>query len=214
MKKISDEDLELRARNLKELWFDVDGVMTPQGSLVIYDLSSESGIVFERYDGVRSVRLVPCDEHGKPLQNVVEYLAGRAEEPIFEGYRYDTRDGKVIEIAVKSGLRVFFVSGRNSPAMSRRAVNLGAIPHLGIKDKAATIVRESRCIASERCFVGDGIQDVGALRETKDGLAVAPADEAPEAHEAAHWITEARGGEGVIHEVLRVIFAIRGIEVV
>lgn len=197
------------AAGIEEIWLDVDGVMTRQGDLAIYDLVGESHPAFERRDGTQSIRLVPCDEHGRPVEHVVEYIAGVVGEPIFEGYRFDTRDGRVIETAVKHGIPVFFVSGRNSPAVLKRAINLGATPYLGEKDKVVTIERHSKVAWSQILFVGDGFQDVETL--ARAGISVCPIDGAPEALATAKWITEAKGGEGVVEEVFRAFFDFRGI---
>jgi len=196
------------ASGIEEIWLDVDGVMTRQGGLAIYDVSDEHTL-FERRDGIQSIRLVPCDECGQPTPNVVEYVAGLTSEPIMEGYCFDTRDGHVIETAVKAGIPVFFISGRNSPAVLKRAINLGAIPFLGEKDKVATIERFTKCSWSQILFIGDGLQDVGALERA--GISACPIDGAPEALSVAKWITKTKGGEGVVEEVFRVFLGYRGI---
>src|SRR3989344_4668648 len=139
------------ASGIEEIWLDVDGVMTRQGGLAIYDVSDEHTL-FERRDGIQSIRLVPCDECGQPTPNVVEYVAGLTSEPIMEGYCFDTRDGHVIETAVKAGIPVFFISGRNSPAVLKRAINLGAIPFLGEKDKVSRMLVRLNVLASRHAL--------------------------------------------------------------
>ena len=195
------------AREVKEVWLDVDGVMTRQGDLAIYDVGTPDHPAFERKDGVQSFRFVTCDEHGMPEKEVVEYLAGFVGEPIMEGYRFDTRDGRMIERAVKAGFPVHFVSGRNSPCVLKRAINLGARPLLGEKDKVVTIERESLAGWDHILFIGDGVQDVGALERAY--ISVAPADASSEAIAVAKFVTAARGGEGVVDEVLRMFFEAR-----
>jgi 3-deoxy-D-manno-octulosonate 8-phosphate phosphatase (KDO 8-P phosphatase) len=195
--------IQRSASEIKEFWFDVDGVMTPQGQVTIYDVVSDiPGRCFERKDGIDSIRLVPCDENGKPLENVVEYIAGTTGEPIMEGYRFDPRDGKVIEYAVANKYPVYFVSGRNSPCVKKRALVLGARSFLGEKDKLAIIKKHSQVSLSNILFIGDGIQDCEAMGQA--GLSIAPADACEEALAIAHGITSSRGGEGVIAEVLAV----------
>lgn len=209
MLKIPESELRGKIARIKEIWLDVDGVMTRQQDLAIYDISTPARVMFKRRDGVECVMLTPCDQHGVPVQDSVEYLAAIVGEPVFEGYRFDTRDGRMIETAVWAKLRVFFVSGRNSPAVLKRALNLGAIPLLGEKDKIFTIERESRCGWEEILFVGDGFQDVDTLERA--GVSVCPADGDERAKAAAMWITNAKGGEGVVYEILDAVFSIRGI---
>ena len=204
------------APGIEEVWLDVDGVMTRQGDLAIYDVTREGHVAFERRDGIQSTRLVPCDLLGQPVPHVVEYYAGAVGEPILEGYRFDTRDGRVIESAVKAGIPLFFISGRNSPAVLKRAINLGAVPYLGEKDKVLTIEQHSKVAArdggrgwSQVLFSGDGFQDVPTLERA--GVSVCPSDGDPRAIATAKWITEAKGGEGVVYEALGAFLEFRGI---
>lgn len=199
-----------KSANLAEFWFDVDGVMTPQGAVTIYDVSPSATLMgFERTDGIHSIKLVPCDEYGVPLSNTVEYVAGYAGEPIMEGYRFDPRDGKVVEYLVANNFPVYFISGRDSACVRKRALALGAVPLLGVKDKLAVMQEKVKCSFDQVMFVGDGIQDVKALQAS--GVAIAPADASSDAIQAAHALTDARGGEGVLSEILSIFLKERGL---
>lgn len=202
--------IEAKAPSLKEFWFDVDGVMTPQGPVTIFDVVQPDRTVhFERSDGIVGIKLVPCDEHGCPIPHTVEYIAGNIGESIMEGYRFDTRDGKVIEYLVANGFSVYFISGRNSACVRKRALALGAVPLLGVKDKLAIIKEMSKCSLEDVLFIGDGIQDRETLQVV--GVAIAPADASADAIEVAHCTTTARGGEGVLSEVLTIFLKHRGL---
>jgi 3-deoxy-D-manno-octulosonate 8-phosphate phosphatase (KDO 8-P phosphatase) len=204
-----------RAGALKEFWFDVDGVMTAQAALTIYDIKRDSDLVgFVRSDGITSITLVPCDEHGTPIENVVEYIAGVEGEPIMEGYRFDPRDGKVVEYLVgDGGFPVYFISGRNSPCVRKRALTLGATPLLGVKDKLAMLNQYSKVSLASILFIGDGIQDVEIMSAIKSGggVTIAPQDACLEAKEVATYITAAPGGGGVLSEVITEFLKNRGI---
>ncbi len=202
--------MQEKAPTIKEFWFDVDGVMTPQGAITIYDVRDGGALIgFERKDGITSTRLVPCDEHGTPRANIVECIAGYGDEPIMEGYRFDPRDGKVVEYLVENGFPVYFISGRDSACVRKRALALGATPLLGVKDKLALIREKANSALGEIMFIGDGIQDVETLRAV--GFSVAPKDASPEALFAAHVCTDARGGEGVLSEVITLFLKTRGL---
>lgn len=202
--------LHERAHSIREFWFDVDGVMTPQGAVTIYDVHNLDTLLgFDRTDGINSIRLVPCDEYGIPVSNRVEYLAGNTGEAIMEGYRFDPRDGKVVEYLVENGFPVFFISGRNSPAVRKRAIALGATPLLGVTDKLAVMKERTTSSLEEALFIADGIQDYEALQVC--GVAIAPKDASPEAISAADCTTEARGGEGVLSEVVTLFLKERGL---
>lgn len=207
--------LEQKADRIQKFFFDVDGVMTPQGAVTIYDVREGSDLsAFERKDGITSIRLVPCDEYGTPFRNVVEYVAGYEGEPIMEGYRFDPRDGKVVEYLVEHKFPVYFVSGRNSPCVRKRALALGATPFLGVMEKLSVINGRGSVPLADIMFVGDGIQDCSTLVAVREagGIAIAPADASPEALDVAEAVTQAKGGEGVLDEILRIFFQVRGIK--
>ncbi len=200
-----EQVMQQYAAHLKEFWFDVDGVMTAQAALTIYDVQRDGNLVgFTRSDGIVSITLVPSDEHGVPIANVVEYFAGYEGEPIMEGYRFDPRDGKVVEYLVQHQRPTFFISGRNSPCVRKRAKTLGATPLLGEKDKLSVIKTLSKASLNQLLFIGDGIQDVEAMEAIKEagGFTCAPADACDEAKAASVYITEVKGGAGVVHEVI------------
>lgn len=205
---VLEQLLAEKAGQIRECWFDVDGVQTPQGSLAIYDVSDDRMTCFKQEDGVASVCLRPCDMDGVPVSPAIEYFAGHVETKIMEGYRFDTRDGQVVKYLIQYGIPAYFISGRNSPCVRKRAKDLGATPFLGVSDKLATIRAHAQCDLKHVLFVGDGIQDCETLRSV--GLGIAPADACLEAKASAHCVTIARGGEGVLNEILGHFLRIRG----
>jgi 3-deoxy-D-manno-octulosonate 8-phosphate phosphatase (KDO 8-P phosphatase) len=58
------------------------------------------------------------------------------------------------------------------------------------------------------CYVGDDLPDLPVLRAA--GLAVCPADAVTEVRQAVHVTTQARGGRGVIREVIELILKVQG----
>ena len=53
------------------------------------------------------------------------------------------------------------------------------------------------------CFVGDDIVDLSVMKRA--GLVVAVSDASSEPREVAHYVTNARGGNGAIREVAELI---------
>lgn len=201
-----NELMQRYAPQLKEVWSDVDGVMTPQASLEIYDLVPGSDLsAFKRVDGDRVMYMVPCDEYGIPVRNAVDYFAGSEESLVLEGYRFDTRDGKMVEYLTHCHyIPVYFISGRDSACVRVRAKKLGAVSFLGEKDKLSVIKSQTRVSLREILFFADGIQDVEAMQAIKlaGGITVAPADACKEAKAEAVYVSPRKGGEGVLDEVI------------
>jgi 3-deoxy-D-manno-octulosonate 8-phosphate phosphatase (KDO 8-P phosphatase) len=121
-------------------------------------------------------------------------------------------DGLALTRAAAVGFPVAVVSSRRSAAVARRCAELGvAEVHQGVPDKLAVYERlraqqgvDDRTVAC----MGDDLADLGLL--ARAGLAIAPADAAPEVRRAAGWISRAAGGQGAVREVLEAILRARG----
>ncbi|MBK7250575.1 MAG: HAD family hydrolase [Gammaproteobacteria bacterium] len=116
---------------------------------------------------------------------------------------FHVRDGHGIRLAQAAGIEVAVISGRRSPAVSRRCRELG-IRHVlqGIADKLAAFeaLRAALGVSAAECAcVGDDLPDVPVMRRA--GVAFAVADAHPLARRAARHVTRLRGGEGAVREV-------------
>jgi 3-deoxy-D-manno-octulosonate 8-phosphate phosphatase (KDO 8-P phosphatase) len=126
--------------------------------------------------------------------------------------RFHVRDGSGLKLWQSAGKRVAIVSGRNSPAVDRRAAELGIAPVLqGRAEKlpafeavlAATGLRPEQV-----CAVGDDIPDLPVLRMA--GLAVAVADACPEARDIAEYVTALPGGYGAVRDTVEWLCKLQG----
>lgn len=123
--------------------------------------------------------------------------------------KFNTRDGKGIELLKNNGIKTGIITSENSLAVKRRAEKLKLdYLELGCKDKlsAARVLCEKENIdLSEVAYIGDDLNDVELLQNV--GLSFTPADAAKEARSAARIVTEAKGGRGVIREAVEYILA-------
>jgi 3-deoxy-D-manno-octulosonate 8-phosphate phosphatase (KDO 8-P phosphatase) len=117
---------------------------------------------------------------------------------------FSFRDVMGISLAGKAGIRFALISGEASPLVDRFARRMSITDvHKGCKDKAtalAAFAARHGLSLEEVCFVGDDVNDIGALRIA--GLAVAPGNAHVKAKQAAHYVTQAAGGHGAVREVL------------
>jgi 3-deoxy-D-manno-octulosonate 8-phosphate phosphatase (KDO 8-P phosphatase) len=116
---------------------------------------------------------------------------------------FHVRDGSGIVAALRAGLTVAIVSGRDSAAVNARAAELG-IRHVrqGVADKGReleSLQRDLGVSAEQTACVGDDTPDLPMLAGA--GLAVAVADAHPALKSVAHWITDSPGGHGAVREV-------------
>ncbi len=125
---------------------------------------------------------------------------------------FNTHDGLGLTLFHRAGLRSGIISGRSSPAVQRRASELGVqFVRQGNADKRAAfeeIIRAAGISEDEVAFVGDDLPDIPLMRRSE--LAVAVADATEETLLAAHYVTRAEGGRGAIREVVELILKAQG----
>ena len=125
---------------------------------------------------------------------------------------YHARDGLGLSLLRDAGIRRAIVSGRESPTVARRALDLGIEPCLlGRTDKDRALREICRLWDLEPqqlAAVGDDIIDLPMLRQV--GWSFAPADADAVVRSCVHTVTEARGGHGAVREVCEAILRERG----
>jgi 3-deoxy-D-manno-octulosonate 8-phosphate phosphatase (KDO 8-P phosphatase) len=125
---------------------------------------------------------------------------------------FNTRDGLGLSLLHREGLRSGIISGRNSRAVTRRAQELGIeFVRQGDPDKVEAfqqILQQAGVDENEVAFIGDDLNDIPIMQRAE--LAVAVADAAVETLSVAHYVTQARGGQGAVREVIELILKSQG----
>ena len=155
----------------------------------------------------RGVRLLVLDVDGVLTEGGVVYGTGGLEVK-----RFHVRDGSGLKAWRRAGRRSAFLTGRSSPVVDLRAVELGVdFVFQGASDKLPAyrrLLEEAALPPSAVCYVGDDLPDLPPMREC--GLAAAVADGCREARAAAHYVTRAPGGGGAVREVIELILRCQG----
>jgi len=132
-----------------------------------------------------------------------------------EGERFksfDVRDGLAVKLAREAGLRVAILSARESEIVARRAREVGIeeVVQGAAEKRAALAELLARHGAAPRdaAYVGDDLQDLGALRSA--GLSAAPADAATEVLAAVDYVCARNGGRGCVRELVERLLVARG----
>ena len=132
-----------------------------------------------------------------------------------EGKRVSFADLMGGSLARKSGLRVALISGEDSPLVDRFAAKMGITDvEKNCKDKARalrTFAGRHGLALSEICFMGDDVNDLGAMDLA--GLAAAPAGAVRAALEKASFIASRDGGNGAVRELVDAIIEAKAMEV-
>ena len=121
--------------------------------------------------------------------------------------KFNTRDGKGIELLRQAGIKTAFITSEQTRLVERRAAKL-KIDEVcqGERDKLAAlkpIMSRHGLNYEDIAYIGDDINDLEIMR--KVGLAITVADGLPENQAVAHYVTKAKGGEGAIREVSMLI---------
>ncbi len=156
----------------------------------------------------RGVRLLVLDVDGVLTEGGVVYGTGGLEVK-----RFHVRDGSGLKAWRRAGRRSAFLTGRSSPVVDLRAVELGVdFVFQGASDKLPAyrrLLEEAALPPSAVCYVGDDLPDLPPMREC--GLAAAVADGCREARAAAHYVTREPGGGGAVREVIELILRCQGL---
>jgi len=155
----------------------------------------------------RGVRLLVLDVDGVLTEGGVVYGTGGLEVK-----RFHVRDGSGLKAWRRAGRRSAFLTGRSSPVVDLRAVELGVdFVFQGVSDKLPAyrrLLEDAALPPSAVCYVGDDLPDLPPMRDC--GLAAAVGDGCREARAAAHYVTRASGGGGAAREVIELILRCQG----
>jgi 3-deoxy-D-manno-octulosonate 8-phosphate phosphatase (KDO 8-P phosphatase) len=160
----------------------------------------------EILDRARTVELLMLDVDGVLTDGALYYF-GEAGVSL----RFSVRDGLGLKLAQRAGLAIAWISGRDEPAVRRRAEHLGVEElHLGVDDKGAVVrdlLDRLALKAEQACFVGDDLIDLPAMERV--GLPIAVADAAVEVRGRALYVTQRAGGHGAVREVVDLLLGSR-----
>src|SRR5258708_22714374 len=178
-------DSKSRARKIKLLLFDGDGVLT-DGKLFFLPTT-------------------PQDNRGPGGLNLTSQ--GSIEIKGFHAH-----DGVAISLARVAGIKTGLITKRASETVAVRASDL-KLNHIrqGIQDKLGAfreILKQEGLTAAEACFVGDDVIDLPVMRNC--GLAVAVANAREDVKRDAHYVTKHRGGDGALRDAVEVNFETHG----
>ena len=132
-----------------------------------------------------------------------------------EGQLYQTfhvRDGFALVAAKRAGLKIAWISGRESAPARARFEELGLdFCLLKCPDKFVALrdlQAQLNLMPGECCFIGDDLPDLPAFAAC--GIDVAVRDAATDVIERCDYVTNAYGGRGAVREVIELILRAQG----
>ena len=191
-----------RARKIKLILFDVDGVLT-DGKIWIFPAPAVTEAA-----GLPSPPTL-LEASSRPQgQGWTFYSPLR----LIEAKGFHAHDGAGISLARLAGIKTGLITKRISETVALRAHDLKMDHvHQGIQDKAGVfrqILEKDGITAAEAAFVGDDVIDLPVMR--KCGLAIAVKNARAEVKAEAHWVTPHAGGDGAARDVIEYILKAQG----
>jgi 3-deoxy-D-manno-octulosonate 8-phosphate phosphatase (KDO 8-P phosphatase) len=186
---------QARARKIKLILFDVDGVMT-DGSIWLFPAPSGA------HQSTRALAGAHADQGGYAISS----------DAMVEAKGFNALDGTAISLARLAGLKTGVITKRISETVALRARDLRLDHvHQGVGDKLGalrTILKDEKLTAAQAAYVGDDIIDLPVMRAC--GLAIAVPNAVREVKDEAHWITRRAGGHGAVRDAVEYIVKAQG----
>ena len=140
-------------------------------------------------------------------------LLSQPDGSALEIKRFDAHDGQGLTLAHTAGIRTGCITGRESPALLRRAHEM-KMDYIYMKIPLKMPAYEEILVKAgvkdaEVAFVGDDLPDIPILKRV--GLAVAVGDAVADVKKIAHYTTKALAGKGAIREAIELILKSKGI---
>jgi 3-deoxy-D-manno-octulosonate 8-phosphate phosphatase (KDO 8-P phosphatase) len=148
------------------------------------------------------VEMLICDVDGTLTDGSVTFTADGCEHKTF-----NVHDGLGIALALRHGLDIVFMTGRQSEMVTRRANELGVKTVLqGIANKRDAIdglISAKNVSAEAIAYIGDDLNDIPAMERVGLVFAVQDANEYVR-HQAAIVLNKC-GGRGAVREAIELI---------
>src|SRR5450755_3637045 len=184
-----------RAKKIKLLLFDVDGVLT-DGKLFIFPAPA----------GIEQTTIDRAAKHGG------QGGFGLHSQALIEAKGFHAHDGTAISLARLAGVKTGLITKRISETVALRARDLKLeFVYQGIQDKLTVfeeIIKRAGVKSSEAAFVGADVIDLPVMRNC--GLAIAVANARDEVKEDAHYVTQHSGGDGALRDAVEYILKAQG----
>jgi 3-deoxy-D-manno-octulosonate 8-phosphate phosphatase (KDO 8-P phosphatase) len=158
------------------------------------------------------ISLILMDVDGTMTDGSVSLLS-QNDGTALEIKTFDAHDGQGLTLAQTAGLRTGCITGRESPALLRRAHEM-KMEFIYMKQPVKMpayeeILQKAGLSDSAVAFIGDDLPDIPLLRRV--GLAVAVGDAVPEVKKVAHYTTKALAGRGAVREAIELVLKSKGI---
>ncbi len=149
------------------------------------DLVRVKAFIFD-IDGVLSLQTISLNTFGVPNRTV------------------NLRDGYALQLAAKKGYIIGIISGSKSKEYQKRLKMLGIndiyLNSHNKLDNFYNFLKKHNLDKSDVMFMGDDIPDFEVMKEA--GVPVCPSDADSEIRQISSYISDKKGGEGCVRDVI------------
>lgn len=122
------------------------------------------------------------------------------------------KDGFALIYAIKIGIPVCIITGGNTIEVIRRCEKIGITNlYTGTLRKLPCLLdflEKNNLNADEVMYMGDDLPDYPAMLTV--GVPVCPSDAVPEIKAVSHYISDKKGGEGCVRDVIEQVLRAQG----
>lgn len=145
-------------------------------------------LIISDFDGVMTDNRVLIDETGR------------------ESVYVSRADGQAVHILRSMNINVAIISTEKNEIVKKRAEKMGIESIHGVLDKAECLKRyceERNILLQSVAYIGNDVNDLEAMKLA--GIKIVPSDAYEDVKKIADYITETKGGYGVLREIAGVI---------
>lgn len=148
---------------------------------------------------MKNIKLIALDVDGTMTNGEICY-----DENHMEFKTFNAKDGLGIKTAIKQGLKICIITGRESIITENRSNELGChYLFQNIQHKVPVLEKLCSDIGispEEVAYVGDDINDLGVMGIC--GFTACPSDAARDIIETVDFVSQYEGGKGAVREVI------------
>lgn len=155
-----------------------------------------------------AIRLIVMDVDGVLTDGRITYTSDGQELKSF-----NVKDGLGFTLAVRQGYQLAVITARESTMVQRRMQEL-EVQHIIQNTKTKRprleqLIADLKLTPEQVIYIGDDLPDLPCMELA--GLAACPADAARDVKEAADLVSNHRGGDGAVREIIEFLLESRRI---
>lgn len=157
------------------------------------DLNQVKAFAFD-VDGVLSSQVIPLFPDGEPMRTA------------------NIKDGFILQLAIKLGYPIAIITGAKTQAVEKRYLGLGIQDvYIGVSEKLPVFekwVTKRNLDPANVLYMGDDLPDYPVMKRV--GIPVCPGDAVEEIKSLCKYISDKKGGEGCVRDVMEQVLRAHG----